>query len=508
MTPEFLLVASLLLPLGTGIVCLALMRAGRVSTTIALLAGFLQIGVTVALLLQVDRLGYVVVQAGNWPAPFGISLVADRLSAAMVAISSFTGFLVLVSGLFNRERTLPFPLFLPLTFLLLLGVNGSFLTGDLFNLYVWFEVMLIASFVMLIIGGTKPQLDGGMKYVLLNLLSSALFLIGVGILYGKLGTLNMADIAQNLALADDPLLINITSTVLLVAFGVKAGIFPLFFWLPASYHTPAFVVSALFAGLLTKVGVYALMRSQLLLFAPYFSSMQTLLLILAAATMVTGVLGAAAQFHTRRILSFHIISQIGYMLMGLAMATQLAIAGAIFYIVHNIVAKTALFFVAALIHRKTGQEDLGKLGGLAKSSPWLALLFLVPALALAGIPPLSGFWAKFSLVQSAFAGGFSWLAVVALGVSILTLFSMMKIWNEAFWKPDPQGTDPRRSAKSRLSFAAASPAVVLAVGAVLLGVFADPVFGYFLRAADQLMDPVSYVQAVLHEGVGPGATPP
>lgn len=498
MSPELLLMATLLLPLVTAILGIAFMRARNFAIALAILSSVVQVAITIGLLIAVDRQDYVVVQSGNWAAPFGISLVADRFSGSMVAITAFVGLFVILFAVFNRERNLPIPLFLPLTFLLLLGVNGSFLTGDLFNLYVWFEVMLIASFVLMTIGGTKPQLDGGMKYVMLNLLSSAMFLIGVGILYGKLGTLNMADIAQKLAIADDPLLINTTSTLLLVAFGVKAGIFPLFFWLPASYHTPAFVVSALFAGLLTKVGVYALMRAQLLLFAPYFSSMQMLLLILAAATMVTGVLGAAAQFHTRRILSFHIISQIGYMIMGLAIATPLAIAGAIFYIIHNILAKTALFFVAALIYRRTGHEDLAKLGGLAKAYPWLAVLFLVPAFALAGIPPLSGFWAKFSLVRAAIDGGFVWLAATALAVGILTMFSMMKIWNEAFWKPRPEGLEADVPKQSRPGIRAHSPAIALAAGTVIAGVFAAPLFEFFLRGADQLLEPATYVEAVLN----------
>lgn len=494
MTPDTLLSTVLLLPLATALLCAALIRLPRVSGAVAVVSCAAQFSAALALLMAVDRDGYAVVQAGGWAAPFGISLVADRLSAAMVAITAGMALVAVVFALGNRERNLPLPLFLPLAFFLLLGVNGAFLTGDLFNLFVWFEVMLIASFVLMTVGGTRPQLDGGMKYVLLNLFSSALFLVGVGILYGKLGTLNMADIAQKLSAVPDPVLINTTSTLLLVAFGIKAGVFPLFFWLPASYHTPAFVVSGLFAALLTKVGVYALIRAQLLLFAPYFDQMQGLLLAIAAATMVTGVLGAAAQFHTRRILSFHIISQIGYMVLGLAIATPLALAGAIFYVIHNILAKTNLFFIAALIHRFTGQEDLAKLGGLAKTRPGLAALFLISALGLAGIPPLSGFWAKLFVVKASFDGGFPWLGALALAVGLLTLFSMMKIWNEAFWKPAPESS-PRTAAGH--APAALAPVVVLAALVVAAGIFAQPVLGYFTRSAEQLLDPPGYVRAVL-----------
>lgn len=497
MTPEVLLSLCLILPTVTSIVCLAAMRAPKVAAATAVLSAVAQIAVCIGLIVATDRDGYVVVQSGGWAAPFGISLVSDRFAAVMVLVTAVMSLAVVLYALTNRERNLPLVLFWPLTFLLLLGVNGSFLTGDLFNLFVWFEVMLIASFVLMTIGGTRPQLDGGMKYVLLNLFSSALFLIGVGMIYGKLGTLNMADIAAKMSTVDDPVLINTTSILLLVAFGVKAGVFPLFFWLPASYHVPAFIVSGLFAALLTKVGVYALVRSQLLLFGPYFSSMQGLLFVIAAATMVTGVLGAAAQFHTRRILSFHIISQIGYMILGLAIATPLALAGAIFYIIHNILAKTNLFLIAAMIHRKTGHEDLAKLGGLVKKLPWLAVLFLISALALAGIPPLSGFWAKFFIVQSALQADLLLLAVISLLVGMLTMFSMMKIWNEAFWKAKPENVEGPEHPIGRAGWMAHAPIAVLAAMIVAMGIFVSPVFAYFDRAAQQLLDPTSYVNAVL-----------
>ncbi len=496
MSPDTYLFATLGIPLVTGILGLVFVRHQLLATLTSLLAGVLQLAASLMLLAEVDAAGYVVVQAGDWPAPFGISLVADRLAAAMVAITGIIGLAAGIYAFFNREQRLKLPVYYPLSNLMLLGVNGAFLTGDLFNLFVWFEVMLIASFVLMVTGFSKAQLDGGVKYVLINLFSSAIFLIGVGILYGKLGTLNMADIAAKLADAQDPLLLNTTNTLLLVAFAIKAGLFPFFFWLPASYHTPAFVVSSLFAALLTKVGVYAMMRAQLLLFAPNFTSMQTLLAVLAAATMVTGVLGAAAYFHTRRILSFHIISQIGYMIMGLAIATPLAIAGTIFYLLHHILVKTNLFFIAGLIHRLTGREDLAKLGGLVKSAPWLAVLFLIPALSLAGIPPLSGFWAKLLVVKASLEAGWIWLAITALLVGALTLFSMTKIWNEAFWKKPPADDNlpPRQDTPGWLAY---SPVIALAALTVIIGVTVTPLFAYSQRAAEQLLAPTTYIEQVM-----------
>lgn len=499
-TETFLLTLQLILPLAAGICGLLLIRLPRASAALALLFSTIQLVAACALVLAADRSGYIVVQAGGWVAPYGISLVADRLAAIMVTISALVGLAVFVHAVTNRERGLPLPLFFPLSNFLLLGVNGSFLTGDLFNLYVWFEVMLIASFVLMTIGGSKPQIDGGFKYVIINLFASAMFLAGIGLLYGKLGTLNMADIARTMAQVDDPLLLNTTSVLLLVAFGVKAGIFPFFFWLPASYHTPAMVVSGLFAALLTKVGVYALARAHLLLFEPNFASMQLLLAVLAAATMVTGVLGAVSMFHTRRILSIHIISQIGYILMGFAIATPLAVAGAVFYLIHNIIVKTNLFFLAGLIRRRGGSEDLAKLGGLAKSSPWLAVFFLISALSLAGIPPLSGFWAKLIVVKASFEADFSWLAAIALAVGLLTLFSMSKIWHEVFWKAEPRlnlnGSEQAQSA-DKPGVLAYSPIVAFVALTILIGLTVTPLLGYSQRAASQLLDPSSYIAAVL-----------
>ena len=293
----------------------------------------------------------------------------------------------------------------PLFHVLLMGVSMAFLTGDLFNLYVAFEVMLMASFVLLSLGGERAQLEGAVKYVTLNLLSSAVFLAAVGVLYGVAGTLNLADLALAVQRGTAPGLVTTLACLFLVAFGIKAAVFPLFFWLPASYHTPPVAVSALFAGLLTKVGVYALVRAFTLVFTGDTALTHGLILAVAVLTMVTGVLGAAAQFEFRRVLSFHIVSQIGYMVLGLGLFTPLALAGTVFYLIHHIVVKTNLFLVAGIVKRLGGTLDLGSLGGLYRRRPALALLFLVPAFSLAGIPPLSGFWGKLVLVKAGLDSG-------------------------------------------------------------------------------------------------------
>lgn len=470
---------------------LAMQKAGGV------LVSSLTFAASIYLLWVTDATGHVVLQVGSWTAPFGISLVADRFSAVMVAVSSFMGAAVAVYALAEIDESRLRRFFFPLYLILMFGVNGAFLTGDLFNLYVWFEVMLIASFVLMSMGGERGELEGGMKYVCLNLLSSIMFLAAAGIIYGKTGTLNMADIAYNLANTPDATWVISSSMLLLVSFGLKAGIFPFFFWLPASYHTPPSAVSAIFAGLLTKVGVYALFRAYTLMFVPIFSEVQSIILFLAIMTMVTGVFGAASHFDMRRILSFHIVSQIGYMVLGLAFMTPLAIAAAIFYLVHHIIVKTNLFLVSGVVIRLKGSSDLAKVGGLAKSAPWLAVLFFVPAFSLGGIPPLSGFWAKFAVVKAGLEIE-AWISITAaLLVGVLTLYSMTKIWAEAFWKAQPEGQAPVETKHPGSLGYMVAPIVVMAAATVIIGLFGEPLFEFSQRAADQLLNPEEYISAVL-----------
>jgi multicomponent Na+:H+ antiporter subunit D len=375
-----------------------------------------------------------------------------------------------------------------------MGVCGAFLTGDLFNLYVWFEVMLVSSFILMSLGGTKVQMSASIHYVTLNLLASALFLAGTGILYGMVGTLNMADVAVRMRELSDTPAPYILMALFMVAFGIKAAAFPLFFWLPASYHTPPIAVTTLFSALLTKVGVYAILRMTTLVFAAQADAVRPLLLAVAGLTMVTGVLGAIAQGEMRRLLAFHIVSQIGYLLMGAALGTPLALAGTVFFFVHVIAAKSALFMVTGIVRSLRKTSDLSALGGL-KASPLLAGLFLVPALALAGLPPLSGFWAKFAMVKAGLDAGSVPIVIVALAVSLLTLYSMTKIWTEAFWKPAPEGIGQDALGAPRAAMIV--PALALAAVTLILGVGAEPFFALSLRAAEQLLDPAGYISVVL-----------
>lgn len=507
-----LIAAPLLIPLATAALSLLLWHRVHAQRWLAVVgtAGLL----LVAMMLLISLLrgpGVFAVQIGDWPFPYGISLVADLFSAIMVVLAAMMGLATAVYSLTSMDRSRESFGYYPLLHILLMGVCGAFLTGDIFNLYVWFEVMLMASFVLLALGGEPGQLSGAIKYVTLNLLASAIFLAAVGILYGMVGTLNMADLAVKLNSDEvEPGLVTALSMLFLIAFGIKAALFPLFFWLPASYHTPPVAVSAIFAGLLTKVGVYALVRVFTLLFISELAFTHGLILLLAGLTMVTGVLGAAAQNEFRRILSFHIVSQIGYMVMGLGLfgltsstdVKILALAGSIFYIMHHIIVKTNLFLVSGLADRLRGSFELKKLGGLYQDYPGLSLFFLIPALSLAGLPPLSGFFAKLALVQAGLAAGQYAIVATALVVGLLTLFSMSKIWAEAFWKsyqPDDRNNDSPHETLSapsgKLSFMY-GPVIVLASITVVIGLAAEPVFTLATRAAEQLANPSAYLQAV------------
>lgn len=489
------LIAPIIIPLLTAILTTLLYRAPRAQRWVSLVGATVLLGASLGLLNEVWYQGIQVAQMGNWRAPYGITLVADLFSAIMVTVTGIIGFAVALYSLAEIDAARVKFGYHPLYHFLLMGVCGAFITGDLFNLYVWFEVMLMASFVLLALGGERGQLEGAIKYVTLNLMSSALFLAAMGILYGLVGTLNMADLARKLSGTTQPELLTAVAMLFLVAFGIKAAIFPLFFWLPASYHTPPVAVSAVFAGLLTKVGVYALIRVFTLIFTQDVAHTHTLILSIAGLTMITGVLGAVAQNEFRRILSFHIVSQIGYMIMGLGLFTPLGLAASVFYIAHHIIVKTNLFLVSGVVARLNGTFELKELGGVYRAHPSLAMLFLIPAMSLAGLPPLSGFFAKLGLLQAGLPLEQYLIVGIALGVSLLTLFSMLKIWNEAFWKPSADRRPP--TADRRISIALLVPIVLLAIITLAIGFGAGPVFALALRAGAELMRPADYIQAVL-----------
>ena len=306
-----LMIFPILLPLAGGVIAILVKTDPKRSLQLALSTAGLHTLICGLLLYHVQLNGILATQIGNWPAPFGITLVADHLSAVLVMITAIVNLAVTSYSKADIDAVLIDRGYYPLMKMLVCGICGAFLTGDIFNLYVWFEVMLIASFGLLVLGQSKSQLDGGVKYVVINLLSTLLFIAGIGLLYGLTGTLNLADLHTKVPLIANRGLLTAVAMIFVAAFGIKAALFPLFFWLPASYHTPPVAVSAIFSGLLTKVGIYALIRVFTLVFTVDMGYFYPVLLVMAALTMITGVLGAAAQNEFRRILSFHIISRQG-----------------------------------------------------------------------------------------------------------------------------------------------------------------------------------------------------
>lgn len=491
----------LLIPLVAGILSLFCWGNKKLQQYI-FLGGTLSMTVAAGFLLErVVNGGIIVLQSAGWEAPFGISLVADLFSSIMVLLTAIIGFAVAIYSLMEIDSHRIRFGFYPLMNFLVFSVCGAFLTGDIFNLYVWFEMMLISSFVLMVLGNEKSQVEGTIKYVTINIVASTFFLAGIGVLYGLTGTLNMADLAVRLPSVPDEGLKDLAAIFFFIAFGVKAAVFPLFNWLPASYHTPPITVSAIFAGLLTKVGVYTFIRFFTMIFNHESVFIDNLLLYTAAATMFFGVLGAAAQYDFRKILSFHIISQIGYMIMGLAIGTKLALTGAIFYIIHHIIVKSNLFLIAGAVNKLQGGFNLKKIGGVYSKYPFLAILFIISAFSLAGFPPLSGFWAKFIVIKAGLEANDYFIVIVALVVGFLTLYSMTKIWNEAFWKKKPEMQADENQSKA-LSLSAIKPmilpVIMLAGITLFIGLFGQSVYELASLTSEQLLNPKMYIEAVLN----------
>jgi multicomponent Na+:H+ antiporter subunit D len=497
-----LLFLPLLIPLATAVLGLLAWNRPKIQRLLGVVGTAALLAVSLLLLADVHKGGILSAQAGNWPAPFGITLVADLFSALMVTAAGVMGLCVTIYSLADTDRHHESLGYHPLLQVLLLGVCGSFLTGDIFNLYVWFEVMLIASFVLLAQGGRREQMEGAIKYVALNLIASAFFLAAIGLLYGVTGTLNMAHLAARLRDVPHTGTVPVIAALLFSAFGIKAALFPFFFWLPASYHTPPTAVTTIFSALLSKVGIYVLIRVFTLIFVQEAASGQTLILAVAGLTMLAGALGATAQPELRRMLSFCVVSQIGYLLMGLGIMTPLALAGSIFFMLHIIAAKSALFLATGIVVRLTGSSEPANLGGMYHRRPLLAAIFLLPALSIAGIPPLSGFWGKLALVQAGLEAGHYLTVAAALGVSILTLYYLTRAWSDSFWKDSPAAdTSNPPAIPPRQRWQLLGPTLALALVSVLMGVTAEPFFRISLAAAHQLLEPAQYLEAVL--GVAP-----
>ncbi len=487
-----LLVLPILVPLTTAAILMLAPTRPLLQRWIAQIGSVLLLVASIALFVAVERDGIHVLQIAGWAAPFGITLVADLLTAMLVLASGVVGVAITAAafaGVDPRREAFGYH---PLIQILLMGVAGAFLTGDLFNLYVWFEVMLVASFVLMALHRTGAQVAAAFKYVTINLIASSIFLTALGLLYGAAGTLNMADLARAWPTISTPGIDVVLAVLFLIAFSIKAGLFPLFFWLPASYHTPPAAIGAVFAGLLTKVGVYALMRIFTLLFQDAPPALFMLLLVMSASTMVIGLVAALNERDFRRILSFNLVGHIGYTTASLSVLTPAALAGAIFYVLHHIVVITNLFLISGVLLRLRRTTDMAGLGGLYRSQPVFAGLAMISLFSLAGVPPLSGFLGKLAILEGTFEAGAYGVGALVLVVGLLTLLSMARTWEDAFWRPSPHMRDMGTPGTPLLTAIGALSVVTLA-----MTVGAEPLFDLTSRAAQQLMQRDDYVRAVL-----------
>ena len=478
------------IPLGAAAVTLLVRRWAALQRGVMEAAVVAMVGSAALLLVRTTSNGTIVMKFGGWDRPFGVTFVADVLSATLCVAAGIVALAVAIfarADVRARRRRAGFdPLFLGM----LAAVNGAFLTGDLFNLYVWFELMLVTALGLVTLDRRRAQIDGAIRYAAMSMMGATFMLVGIGLLYGEAGTLDLMHLSTTLAGRVPSVTSSVAAYLLLAGLVLKAGIFPLFFWLPASYHTAPISVAAALAGLLTKVAFYACLRVFVVVFGvgtgtAVVSGLPPLFALLAAATMLVSVLAAIAQVDVRRLLAFHIVGQVAYLMMGLALASEQGNAAAIFYTVHTMLVQTGLFLGAGAIARAAGGYDLRALGGLIREHPRFSVLFAVLALSISGVPPLSGFWAKALVIDAAFRSGTSgagWLVAVALVTGFLTLYSMSVLWTQAFWRPRTREGHTAR----QIPTAMVAGVALLAACTLGLGVAIEPAVRLSRVAAIQL----------------------
>ena len=489
-----LLLFPIILPFFFAILLLFFKEKIKTQRILALIGVVVSLAASLVLLWKVKTDGIQAITLGSWPAPFGISMVSDMLSVLLVTTTLLLTLFIVIYSFTSigqqRERFFYYPAIL----FLVTGVNGAFTTGDIFNLFVFFEVLLMASYVLIVLGGEKKQLRESLKYILVNVISSALFVITVAYLYSVVGTLNMADISVKITEVNQPGIITVIAVLFLIVFGIKGSIFPLYFWLPGSYSAPPVPVLALFGALLTKVGIYAIMRTYTLFFVHDIGFTHEILMVLSILTIIAGCIGALAYFDLKQIIIYNIVIAVGVILFGAAQMNEAGMSGAVFYLIHDMLIKGALFLLIGIIIYITGTSNLRKMGGLMKTHAPLGWFYLIAAFGLAGIPPLSGFVGKLLIVQGAFEAGNVWGSIIILASSLVVLLSVMRIFIYAFWG-EPKMELPKTDRKAYLRLM--GPALVLVVLTIVYGVGTEWLVPFMTDATDVLLQPSIYIDAVL-----------
>ena len=487
-------VLPLVFPLLTALMALFWWHPSPSRRTAIALAAFGQFAFAGWLLARTLTTGILVLGVGQWSLRSGVIIAVDPLSALMVLLSTGTVLLALLYSFAESPCATEHPLRLPLLQFLLMGINLSFITGDLFNLFVGFEVMLISSYALLTLESDDWEVKQAYPYLALNLIGSTLFICAAGLLYALAGTLNFAALHERLAgLSGDPRL-TVLAFMLISVFTLKAGLFPLYFWLPNSYPTLATPLAAVYAGLLTKVGLYVMIRVLGTVLPHDLTALHQALTVMALLTLLGGGLGSVARGFIRGMLSFQVVAAVGVMALALSWFTPLGVAACLFYLMQDVVVKAGLFFAGGTASHLSGHDHLQKMGGLWKVTPLFGVIFLALAFSLAGLPPFSGFWAKLAVLQAGLASG-SYLGItVVLLTSALTLLAMLRIWHYAFWRPAPADHPPRLRTPGRHGMVAVT--AVTALLALLMGLAAEPAYQLAKRAADAALDADAYTHAV------------
>ncbi|MHA6259863.1 Na+/H+ antiporter subunit D [Sporosarcina sp. CAU 1771] len=489
-----IVVMPMIIPLLTGILLVFLgssIKLQRVLSLVSLVATAV-LSVYILNLIQVE--GILQLNFGGWLAPYGIVFVADSFSMLLVLTTAIVSSIVLLYAFYSIGKSRENMYFYSFFLFLIAGVNGSFLTGDLFNLFVCFEVMLLASYALITLGGRKIQLVESIKYIVINVLSSWFFLLAIAYLYGSVGTLNMAHLSVRIAEVGQGPLLTTIGVIFLLVFSLKSGLL-LYFWLPGSYSAPPTAIAALFGALLTKVGIYAMFRMFTLIFYHEPSITHTLIGIMAALTMIGGSIGAIAYKDIRQIVSYNVVITVGFILVGLAVSTEAAYQGAIYYLIHDMFIKALLFMLAGTMIYLTKTAMLGDMSGLIRNYPLLGWLYFITVMSVAGIPPLSGFIGKLLVGQGAIEAGSFPLLAIAFISSILVLYSLLRIFMNAFWGETIISEDD----EVPLTKGMLVPCVILGVATIALGLGAESLAIYVQDAANTLMNPQIYIEAVLIE---------
>lgn len=488
-----LVILPIILPMITALV-VALFRKGLLAVrTISILMTIVNLIVIGYTTYLVFHSGTLVLETGDWKAPYGIILVADKLSILLVLTTNIIALSIFLYSIFSLGEKKEKYYFYTFTLLLIASVSGAFLTGDLFNLFVFYEVLLMASYALMIVGGKKGQLRESFKYLMMNLFSSMVFVIAVAFLYSVTGTVNMAQLAERISSVEQRGLLTTIAVLLFLVFATKSALFPFYYWMPSSYAKPPIVISALFGALLTKVGVYSILRVFSLIFVGELSFTHEMFIILSAITMLIGVIGALSTTDIRFIIIYNIIPAIGYMLMGIGIFSETSVSGSIYYLMQDMLLKTALFLLAGILITITGTTNIKKMGGLMTHYPLVGWIFFIAALTLAGIPPFSGFIGKYAIIRGGFEEGYIMMSIYALLISLLILLSIIRVFIYAFWGTEQTEYTTKKGHEKKLL-----PSIILLVAlTTFLGVGAEFVYPFVQETAQDILNPALYIQDVL-----------